>query len=125
MGNVSREARLLFIQLWTVADDAGRLRDDPRYLAYALYPRDDDAERHIRFWLGELERQECIRQYRNGCASFIAVTNWLRHQKIAHPTRSRIAAPPAAEQFDLLGHTAGFTEECGRQSFVRINGGRA
>jgi len=124
MGNVSREARLLFIQLWILADDAGRLWDDPRYLAYALYPRDDDAERHIGRWLGELEAQECICRYRNRSASVIAVTNWSRHQKISHPTRSRIAAP-ASEQFDLLGHTAGFTEECGRQSFVRINGGHA
>jgi hypothetical protein len=33
MDRVSREARLLFVLLWTVADDAGRLRTAPRLLA--------------------------------------------------------------------------------------------
>ncbi len=30
MGNVSRDARLTFIQLWTLADDSGRLRGSSR-----------------------------------------------------------------------------------------------
>ena len=45
MGRVSREARLCFILLWTIADDAGRLRGNSRMLASLLYPYDDDAKK--------------------------------------------------------------------------------
>src|SRR6478672_1250768 len=63
MGNVSRDARLTFIQLWTIADDEGRLRGNSRMLASLLYPYDDDAKRLIDKWLLELESQSCITRY--------------------------------------------------------------
>jgi hypothetical protein len=125
MGNVSRDARLLFIQLWTLADDSGRLRGNPRYLAHTLYPYDDDAERHIGQWLRELAAQECIRQYRHGPSSLIAILNWSLHQRIDHPRTSRFSEPPAAaEPFDLAAY-AGSVDAAERQPPIRMNGGRA
>jgi hypothetical protein len=41
MRAVSAMARLTFIQLWLLADDAGRLMAHPRQLAHWLYPGDD------------------------------------------------------------------------------------
>jgi hypothetical protein len=124
MGNVSRESRLLFIQLWTLADDSGRLRGNPRYLAHSLYPYDDDAERHIDLWLRELEAQECIRRYRHGRSSLIAIANWSLHQRIDHPKPSRFSEPPAAEQSDFSGYAVS-TDAAERQPPIRMNGGRA
>jgi hypothetical protein len=43
VGKLSREARLLFILLWTFVDDAGRARASSRLLTSRLYPYDDDA----------------------------------------------------------------------------------
>jgi hypothetical protein len=60
--NLSHEARLLYLLLWTVADDAGQLPGEPRDLAGMLYPDDDDAQSHINSWIGELETTRFIRR---------------------------------------------------------------
>ena len=94
MGKVSREARLCFILLWTLADDAGRLRGNPKMLASLLYPYDDDAKRLIDKWLGELEGASCISRYEIGGNFFVQITAWLEHQKIEKPSASKIPPPP-------------------------------
>ncbi|WP_050996281.1 MULTISPECIES: hypothetical protein [Bradyrhizobium] len=59
IGKLSREARLLFIQLWTLADDEGRARAASRMLASLLYPYDDDAPGLMDDWLAQLEHHGC------------------------------------------------------------------
>lgn len=94
MGLVSRDARLCFLMLWTLADDAGRLRGHSRALASLLFPYDDDAPAIIDDWMDELEREGCIVRYISGDAHYVAVCNWLKHQKIDKPTPSRLPEPP-------------------------------
>lgn len=94
VGNLSREARLLFILLWTQADDEGRLRGASRLLASLLYPYDLDAADHIDGWLGELERERCIVRYQVKETFYLQITNWRDHQKIDRPTASRLPPPP-------------------------------
>lgn len=95
MGRVSRDARLTFIELWTLADDDGRLRGNSALLAGLLFPYDDDARKKIDGWLSELEREQCIVRYRIGADSYIAILNWSEHQKIDHPKPSKIPPPPS------------------------------
>lgn len=90
MGNVSRDARLCFIMLWTIADDAGRLRGASRMLASLLFPYDDDAPTLIDTWLGELEAEGCIVRYLAGGSQYIQIAKWLEHQKIDRPSPSKI-----------------------------------
>jgi hypothetical protein len=90
IGALSRDARLLFVQLWTLADDAGRLRGASRMLASLLYPYDDDAPGLMPTWLAELEEKQCIRRYEVEGAQYIEIINWLKHQKIDRPSESRI-----------------------------------
>jgi hypothetical protein len=97
IGSLSRDARLLFIQLWTVADDDGRLRGASRMLASILYPYDDDACSLIDGWLDELAQKHCIRRYEVEGSSYIEIINWLKHQKIDRPTTSRL--PAYSEKF--------------------------
>jgi hypothetical protein len=92
VGRLSRDARLLFIMLWTIADDEGRSRAASRMLASLLYPYDDDAPKHIGRWLDDLEREECIRRYEVEGAQYLEIVNWLKHQKIDKPSRSRLPA---------------------------------
>lgn len=92
MGRLSRDARLLFIQLWTIADDAGRMRGVSRALASLLYPFDDDVPALIDGWLTELEREGCIRRYEVNGSHYLEIVNWLKHQKIDRPTPSRLPA---------------------------------
>lgn len=92
MGRVSRDARLLFILLWTLADDGGRLRGNSRMLASLLYPYDDDAKGLIEGWLGELEGEGCVGRYSVDGDSYIEIFNWQKHQKIDKPSLSKIPA---------------------------------
>lgn len=90
IGRLSREARLLFIQLFTVADDAGRARAASRLLASLLYPYDDDAPVLIGGWLEELEREKQIRRYEVDGSEYLEIVKWLEHQKIDRPSQSRL-----------------------------------
>ncbi len=92
MGRVSREARLCFILLWTVADDVGRLRGNSRMLASLLYPYDDDAKNRIDGWLKQLSSEGCIARYEVAGTSYIEICNWLSHQKIDKPSASKLPA---------------------------------
>ena len=94
MGRVSRDARLLFVLLWTIVDDAGRTRAASRMLASLLFPYDDDAPRLIEGWLSELEREACIVRYQIEGTSYLEVCKWLIHQKIDRPSQSKFPAPP-------------------------------
>jgi len=93
IGRVSREARLCFILLWTLADDDGRLRGNSRMLASLLYPYDDDAPSLIDGWLDELIREKMIVRYKVDGQSYVAIYNWLKHQKIDHPSISKFPGP--------------------------------
>jgi hypothetical protein len=95
MGKISRDARLCFVMLWTIADDAGRLRGASRMLASLLFPYDDDAPKLIDGWLAELEAEGCIARYLVDGAHYVEIANWLDHQKIDRPSKSNI--PPFDE----------------------------
>lgn len=93
IGRLSRDARLLFILLWPLCDDAGRTRGNPRMVASLLFPYDDDAPRKIDGWLQELSNQGCIVRYEVDNCEYIEIRNWLKHQKIDKPGRSYIPSP--------------------------------
>lgn len=89
MGNISRDARLTFILLWTIADDEGRLRGNSRMLASLLFPYDEDSRALIEGWLTELEGEGCIRRYSVDGASYLQIAKWREHQKIDKPSKSK------------------------------------
>lgn len=94
MRRVSRDARLLFTLLLTAADDEGRARARIGLLAIQLFPDDADAPIMLPAWLGELEREACIKRYTVEDDEFLSIVNWRKHQHVDHPTRSRLPAPP-------------------------------
>lgn len=93
MGRISRDARLLFVQLWTICDDSGRARGASRMLASLLFPYDDDAPGLIDSWLAELERENCIWFYEVDGSRYLQVRNWLIHQKIDKPSGAKCPSP--------------------------------
>lgn len=94
MRRVSRDARLLFVQLWTIVDDQGRTPAEPDDLAAVLYPSDFDAERYMQLWLDELEAEGCIERYDVEGIDYLRVIHWHKHQQISHPTQSRLPPSP-------------------------------
>lgn len=105
MGRVSRESRLCFILLWTIADDAGRLRGNSRMLASLLYPYDDDAKKHIDGWLDQLSSEGCIARYEVDGTSYVQVLKWSEHQKIDKPSASKL--PSFDESSRILANPRG------------------
>ena len=94
MGKISRDARLLFIQMWTLADDSGRLRGNSRMLASLLYPYDNDVPDLIDKWMSELVSEKCIVCYLgNDGAHYVSICRWKDHQKIDKPTVSKLPDP--------------------------------
>lgn len=106
MGAISRDARLLFCLLWTVCDDEGRTRGASRMLASLLFPYDDDAPRLIDGWLSELESVQCIVRYSVAGSTYLQVCNWLIHQKIDKPSKSRLPAFVEASRILAKGREA-------------------
>jgi len=95
MTRVSREARFLFVLLWTVVDDCGRCHADPDDLAKVLYPQDFDVPRQIHLWLDELEGEGCIERYDHDGIDYLRIVHWRKHQRICHPTKSYLPPPPS------------------------------
>jgi hypothetical protein len=91
-GALKRESRLLFLQLFTIVDDEGRTRGASRMLASLLYPYDNDAAELMPVWLSDLEKHGAVRTYTVEGATYLEITNWLKHQKIDHPSKSRLPA---------------------------------
>ncbi len=116
MGRVSRDARLLFIQLWTLADDSGRLRGNSRMLASLLFPYDDDAKDMIPGWMQELESVGCIDCYKVDGDSYVQIRNWLNHQKIDKPSKSKMPA------FDESSRILANPRECSSEDQGRDQG---
>ncbi len=95
IGRLSRDARLTFIQIWTVVDDEGRARAASRMLASLLFPYDDDAPGLIEGWLSELDTAGFIIRYEVDGSRYLEVVNWAKHQRIDKPSASKFP-PPAA-----------------------------
>ena len=95
LGRVSREARLLFIGLFSCCDDLGRARASSRLLASRLFPYDEDAFKKLPTWIAELEKQGCIRLYQVSGEAYLDIPKWLNHQKIDKPSASKL--PPFEE----------------------------
>lgn len=102
MSRVSRDARLLFVLLWTLVDDEGRCQAALDDLAHVLYPSDSDASMYLLSWLDELEREDCIERYTIDDVDYLRIVRWHRHQRIYHPTPSFLPPPPR-NGFDLSG----------------------
>lgn len=82
--------RLLYVALWNVADDHGFVRDEPDRLAMEVMPRENpediDAHLQLLFAAGRLELFVDDDGY-----SYYRVTKWEDHQKVDHPSKSRIS----------------------------------
>jgi len=107
VGFVSRDARLLWVVLITMADDEGRFRAVPAMIAGHGFGYDDDALAGIPGWLQELQDVGLVLLYggpgdsRNPPESpgpsrgpFGCLPKWSRHQRVNKPSPSRIPAAP-------------------------------
>ena len=104
---VSRDARLLNIHLWNLADDDGRLQELPRWIIGEIFPADDDVTpgKLVR-WLEELQGVGLIVRYEVDGERYIYCHDWHEHQSISHPRPSELPAPPSPEELQEASRKA-------------------
>jgi hypothetical protein len=98
ISSLTLAARWTFVGLWTHVDDEGRTRDNARIIRGALWPNEDEtvSSKHVESHLVELEDAEMICRYEVDGGRYFHVVNFHRHQKISHPTPSKL--PPCPHQ---------------------------
>jgi hypothetical protein len=95
VGRLSRDARLLFVGLITMADDEGRFRALPTLILGHVFPYDRDAPKHLAKWLDELCSRDLAALYEIDGMPYGWLPNFLKHQRISKPKPSIIPAPPS------------------------------
>ena len=95
VAELTRDARLAWIGLWTHVDDAGRCADEPRLIKAALFPLDDDmpAER-VEQLLVELGATGRIVRYEVDGRRYLQVVGFREHQRIDKPKPTKLPPPP-------------------------------
>lgn len=94
---VSRDARLLFLGLLNESDDAGRQLGSAKRIAGAIFPHDADVDADVvARWLAELDGVGLIHQYCVDGVAYLCIPGFATHQKVSHPTPSRLPGPTAA-----------------------------
>lgn len=100
IGCLSRDARLLFIATWNIADDEGLLRWSPPYLKASAFMYDAGVSiKDVERLMAELTESGLIHDYRAGKAQqpFAYVVGFHKHQRINRPSPSRLTPPPTQE----------------------------
>jgi hypothetical protein len=110
LAKVSRDARLLFVGLWTVSDDHAVCKAHPVWLKSQLFPYDDVKISTFSKWLKELEDLGFIVPFTHHNENFYYIANFLKHQKIDHPSKRIYPAPPV----DILSNQSRDTREDSR-----------
>lgn len=88
-----RDQRLLFIGLFSHADDHGRIEGDPALLRSTIFPCDADISvKRLASWLSSLEDNGFIRCYQAAGQPFVDLPSWTRNQKVDRPSDSPIPA---------------------------------
>lgn len=101
VGKVSRDARLLWVMCFTLADDEGRFRAHPALLAGSCFPYDGLTPDEVTGWMNELVVAGLLDRYESDGQLYACIPNWSKHQRIDHPTPSKLPAPPEVEILGL------------------------
>lgn len=90
---LSRDARLLFIGLISMADDDGRFLAALNAINGYVFPNDDLPPSKVRRWFTELTDRDVVHPYVVDGVDYACIPNWHKHQVINRHTASRFPEP--------------------------------
>lgn len=96
VGLLPRDARLLFISTFNMADDEGLLRWTPAYIKAQTFMYDDDLTlKHVEHLMQCLTDTGLVFPYIGGAArqQMAVVVNFRKHQRINRPQKSKLPPP--------------------------------
>ena len=86
-------ARLLFIGMFSNADDDGRLKASPKYLKATIFPGDSVLLLEITGWRAAIVKVGLAQLYENSGVEYLWLPNFTRHQYISHKVESKLPIP--------------------------------
>lgn len=96
-------ARLLFVGMFSNADDEGRLKASPAYLKMLIFPGEAFEPEKVQEWRQQIAEQGLIHVYTNGSdpTEYLCLPTWKQHQYISRRVPSHLPSPP-----EQLPHTS-------------------
>lgn len=95
IGKISREARLLYVGLITLADDDGRVTGDAAALRSKIFMRDDDITGHqVKSWIDEVVAAKLVYRYTVDEEDYLVHPNWFRYQNLRRDRFHQSVLPP-------------------------------
>lgn len=82
----SLAARLLFIGMWSFADDNGILPASAFRLKGQVFPHESCTQEDVKVWVNELISMELVIAYQVDRKDYWMITGWKTHQRIDKPT---------------------------------------
>jgi hypothetical protein len=100
LARLSRDARLLFIALWNLSDEHGRLQGDARFIKGHCLPYDDDLDLDaVEGLLDELAEHGRVQRYEHEGDPYLFLPTLAKHQRLDSERQpSRLPPPPPAEK---------------------------
>lgn len=93
---LSDSAKIVFISLFSHADDEGRGRAEPSFVKSSTFPYDENRRvADIKSALSEIARSMSVQFYSVNGIEFYFMTSWKRWQKIDKPSKSKLPPPPS------------------------------
>jgi len=93
LATISRDARLLFIGLWTYSDDYGVVKGHPVWLKSKIFPYDNIDLKTFQAWLNDLSDIQSIQPFSRDGENYIYIKNFTKHQVITRPSKLRNPLP--------------------------------
>lgn len=92
---LSDVAKIVFISLFSHADDEGRGKADPTFVKNTTFPYDEGRRvADIKSALSEIARSMSVQFYSVNGIEYYFMTNWERWQKVDKPSKSKLPPPP-------------------------------
>lgn len=94
---LTSDAWRLWVSVWTLCDDYGNTRADPRYLAGQVFWALSEGLAKVREGSRELLKADLVLEYEHSGQSYWHVVGWSKHQKVDHPGKPRCPGPDDPE----------------------------
>jgi hypothetical protein len=125
---LSRDVRSTYKGIWEVmCDDEGRFLADPRQVKADVWPLDDDiTPKKLAAWLPKLAdvmvttpdgvKSPAVIFYEVDGVRYGFLPGFVKHQKISHPTPSKLPKPPSIYKEDIGSDSGEFPESLANDS---------
>lgn len=94
--------RLLFIGLFSNANDYGKLRGEWWTVRSMVFPMNELPREKIESMLEEIEKGDLIARYKVKDEKYIKLTNWDKHQTVSHPAKDQFPDPSSGHTPETL-----------------------